>query len=50
MAKRNLLKVHPRGNRNRPLRSVFATRSPARLNPIGLHRIRLLADPTPSRA
>ena len=26
----------------RPLRGVFATRSPARPNPIGLHRVRIL--------
>ena len=36
--RRDLLKVHPRGNPNEPLRGVFATRSSNRPNPIGLHR------------
>jgi tRNA-Thr(GGU) m(6)t(6)A37 methyltransferase TsaA len=40
---RTVLKVHPRGDETRPLTGVFATRSPARPNPIGLHRVRLLA-------
>jgi tRNA-Thr(GGU) m(6)t(6)A37 methyltransferase TsaA len=40
---RTALKVHPRGDESRPLTGVFATRSPARPNPIGLHRVRLLA-------
>jgi tRNA (adenine37-N6)-methyltransferase len=34
--KRATLKVHPRGNRKNPLTGVFATRSPARPNLIGL--------------
>ena len=34
--KRNVLRVHPRGNRNNPLTGVFATRSPARPNLIAL--------------
>jgi tRNA-Thr(GGU) m(6)t(6)A37 methyltransferase TsaA len=38
-AKRETLKVHPRGNKNAPLAGVFATRSPDRPNPIGLHRV-----------
>ncbi len=38
-ARRDLLRVHPRGDRNRPLRGVFATRSPARPNPIGLSEL-----------
>ena len=41
-ATRGLLKVHPRGDANRPLRGVFATRSPDRPNPIGLHRVEVL--------
>jgi tRNA-Thr(GGU) m(6)t(6)A37 methyltransferase TsaA len=41
-ATRDLLKVHPRGDANRPLRGVFATRSPDRPNPIGLHRVEVL--------
>ncbi|HEX8949236.1 MAG TPA: tRNA (N6-threonylcarbamoyladenosine(37)-N6)-methyltransferase TrmO [Dissulfurispiraceae bacterium] len=40
--KRNLHKVHPRGNPDAPLRGVFATRSPDRPNPIGLHRVQVL--------
>jgi tRNA-Thr(GGU) m(6)t(6)A37 methyltransferase TsaA len=42
-AQRNVLKVHPRGNLERPLRGVFSTRSPDRPNPIGLHRVEVLA-------
>jgi tRNA-Thr(GGU) m(6)t(6)A37 methyltransferase TsaA len=38
-ASRNRLKVHPRGDRNRPLTGVFSTRSPDRPNPLGLHRV-----------
>lgn len=38
-ARRNVLKVHPRGNPENPLRGVFATRSPDRPNPLGLHRV-----------
>jgi tRNA-Thr(GGU) m(6)t(6)A37 methyltransferase TsaA len=40
--RRDLLKVHPRGNPEAPLRGVFATRSPDRPNPIGLHRAEIL--------
>jgi len=36
-ADRSLLEVHPRGDRTMPLTGVFATRSPHRPNPIGLH-------------
>jgi tRNA-Thr(GGU) m(6)t(6)A37 methyltransferase TsaA len=39
--RRNVLKVHPRGNPQNPLMSVFATRSPDRPNPIGIHRVRV---------
>jgi tRNA-Thr(GGU) m(6)t(6)A37 methyltransferase TsaA len=41
-ARRNVLKVHPRGNPENPLRGVFATRSPDRPNPVGLHRVEVL--------
>lgn len=41
-AERDVLKVHPRGNREAPLKGVFATRSPARPNPIGLHRVKIV--------
>lgn len=33
---RQTLKVHPRGDRSRPLKGVFALRSPMRPNPIGV--------------
>jgi len=36
-SKRNVLKLHPRWDKNNPLTGVFATRSPDRPNPIGLH-------------
>lgn len=39
---RETLRVHPRNDRRSPLRGVFATRSPDRPNPIGLHRVRVL--------
>ena len=38
-ARREVLKVHPRADRRRPLTGVFATRSPDRPNPVGLHRV-----------
>lgn len=38
-ARRNVLKVHPRSDPRRPLTGVFATRSPDRPNPVGLHRV-----------
>ena len=41
-ADRSVRQVHPRGDRDRPRTGVFATRSPDRPNPIGLHRVRLL--------
>ena len=42
-ADRDPLKVHPRGNLPLPLTGVFATRSPDRPNPLGLHRVTLRA-------
>ncbi len=41
-ADRATLKVHPRRDRSRPLTGVFATRSPDRPNPVGLHRVTVL--------
>jgi len=38
-AHREVLRVQPRSNPNRPLTGVFATRSPDRPNPIGLHQV-----------
>ncbi len=42
-ARRDVLEVHPRGDPANPLQGVFNTRSPDRPNPIGLHRVRILA-------
>jgi tRNA-Thr(GGU) m(6)t(6)A37 methyltransferase TsaA len=42
-AERDSLKVHPRGEDSRPDTGVFSTRSPDRPNPIGLHRVEILA-------
>lgn len=41
-ADRDVLKVRPRGNPDAMLTGVFATRSPDRPNPIGLHRVTIL--------
>jgi tRNA-Thr(GGU) m(6)t(6)A37 methyltransferase TsaA len=38
-ADRNIVEVHPRGDPQNPLAGVFATRSPHRPNPLGLHRV-----------
>jgi tRNA-Thr(GGU) m(6)t(6)A37 methyltransferase TsaA len=37
--RRDVLRVYPRSDRHRPLTGVFATRSPDRPNPLGLHRV-----------
>jgi tRNA-Thr(GGU) m(6)t(6)A37 methyltransferase TsaA len=42
-ASRDVLRTHPRDDRSRPELGVFATRSPDRPNPLGLHRVRVLA-------
>lgn len=41
-SKRDVLQVYPRGDIENPLTGVFATRSPDRPNPIGLHRVTLI--------
>jgi len=41
--KRAVLQVHPRGDPERPLRGVFATRSPLRPNLIALSEVRVIA-------
>src|SRR3954452_17208367 len=41
-ADRDVLRVHPRGDLSRGEQGVFATRSPDRPNPLGLHRVRVL--------
>jgi tRNA-Thr(GGU) m(6)t(6)A37 methyltransferase TsaA len=42
-ADRDVLVVHPRGDVSRPQQGVFSTRSPHRPNPIGLHRVTIVA-------
>ena len=42
-ADRSVLRVHPRGDLGRPEAGVFSTRAPSRPNPIGLHRVTVLA-------
>ena len=42
-ARRDVLRVHPRGDTSRPEQGVFSTRSPHRPNPIGLHRVEVLS-------
>ncbi len=39
LGRRDVLSVHPRGDASRPRTGVFATRSPDRPNPIGLHAV-----------
>ena len=41
-ARRDVLKTHPRGDTSVPLVGVFATRSPDRPNPLGLHPVVVL--------
>ena len=40
---RDVLRVRPRGNPANAMTGVFATRSPDRPNPVGLHRVTVLA-------
>jgi tRNA-Thr(GGU) m(6)t(6)A37 methyltransferase TsaA len=42
-ADREVLSVHPRSDPNNPITGVFSTRSPDRPNPIGLHRVTIIA-------
>jgi len=42
-AKRSILQVHPRGDKNNPLTGVFATRSPVRPNLIGVSRCKIIS-------
>ena len=42
-ARRDVLAVHPRDDRRNPERGVFSTRSSDRPNPIGLHRVTIVA-------
>jgi tRNA-Thr(GGU) m(6)t(6)A37 methyltransferase TsaA len=41
-ADRTVLKTRPRNNPAAPLTGIFATRSPDRPNPVGLHRVTIL--------
>jgi len=38
----SVLRCHPQGNRELPMRGIFSTRSPDRPTPIGLHAVRIL--------
>jgi tRNA-Thr(GGU) m(6)t(6)A37 methyltransferase TsaA len=42
-ADRRVLETHPRNDSSLPLLGVFATRSPHRPNPLGLHRVTIRA-------
>jgi tRNA-Thr(GGU) m(6)t(6)A37 methyltransferase TsaA len=42
-ARRDVLRVQPRGDPSRAEEGVFSTRSPHRPNPIGLHRVEITA-------
>ena len=42
-ARRDVLRVHPRGDVSRAQQGVFSTRSPHRPNPIGLHRVQIVS-------
>jgi tRNA-Thr(GGU) m(6)t(6)A37 methyltransferase TsaA len=43
LARRDVLRVRPRDNPANAKRGVFSTRSPDRPNPIGMHRVTILA-------
>jgi tRNA-Thr(GGU) m(6)t(6)A37 methyltransferase TsaA len=43
LGSRDVRSVHPRGDMNRPITGVFATRSPDRPNPVGLHAVTIEA-------
>jgi tRNA-Thr(GGU) m(6)t(6)A37 methyltransferase TsaA len=47
-ADRTVLQTHPRDDERMPLTGVFATRSPDRPNPIGLHRVTVTAVTPPA--
>jgi tRNA-Thr(GGU) m(6)t(6)A37 methyltransferase TsaA len=42
LARRDVLRVHPRDDLARPLAGVFGTRSSDRPNPIGLHEVEVV--------
>lgn len=43
LADRDVLQTHPMGDERIPLTGVFRTRSPDRPNPIGVHRVTVIA-------
>jgi len=47
-ANREVLQTHPRGDEGIPLTGVFRTRSPDRPNPIGVHRVTVIALEQPA--
>jgi len=49
LADRGVLQVHLHGDPQQPLSGVFATRSPARPNPVGMHRVTVLKVVKPAR-
>lgn len=49
LADRSTLQCHPRAIKSRPLRGVFATRSPDRPNPLGLHEVTIREVAEPAR-
>jgi tRNA-Thr(GGU) m(6)t(6)A37 methyltransferase TsaA len=48
LADRTTVRVHPRGNPLNEEEGVFSTRSPDRPNPIGVHRVTVVAVDGPS--
>ncbi len=42
LAPRDVMTVHPKGDKNQPLTGVFGTRSPSRPNPIAVYTVDLL--------
>ena len=48
LADRDVLQTHPTGDPNRPLTGVFRTRSSERPNPIGVHRVTVVAFEGPT--
>ena len=48
-ADRSILQTHPMDDERVPLTGVFATRSPHRPNPIGLHRVTVTGIDPPNR-
>jgi len=49
LADRSVLRVHPKGDPRNPITGVFKTRSADRPNPIGLHRVTVMAVDPPNR-